>query len=155
MANFVYNYGKFLLANGGVNLITDNIALLLVSTGYEGSNTVANLADANTVSEIASYELTTGTVSGYTRYALASKSVAETDDGGTSNGFAYFKAANVTFTTLGTGNTVGGAVLIKDTGSNTTSALIAFYDVTDTPTNGGDITIQWASDANGGVLKLA
>ena len=28
MANFVYNYGKFLLANGSLNLLTDNIALL-------------------------------------------------------------------------------------------------------------------------------
>ena len=35
------------------------------------------------------------------------------------------------------------------------SPLIAFYDVTDTPTNGGDITIQWAAAASGGVLKLA
>lgn len=148
MANFVYNYGKFLLANGGVNLLTDNIALLLVANTYTGS--VAN-ADSNVVHEIVSYEVTTGTVSGYARYALTSKSVAENDTGD----FAYFKAANVTFTTLGTGNTIGGAVLIKQGADNNASPLIAFYDVTDTPTNGGDITIQWASDANGGVLKLA
>lgn len=155
MANFVYNYGKFLLANGGLNLITDNVALLLVSTGYENSNTVAFLADANTVHEVATYEVTTSTVSGYARQALTSKSVAETDDAGTSNGFAYFKAANVTFSTLGTGNTIGGAILFKQGADNNASPLIAFYDVTDTPTNGGDITIQWAADASGGVLKLA
>lgn len=155
MANFVYNYGKFLLANGSLNLISDNVALLLVANTYEASNTVANLADANTVHEIASFEITTGTVSGYARYALASKSVQETDDGGTSNGFAFFKAANVTFTSLGTGNTIGGCVLFRQGADNNASPLIAFYDVVDTPTNGGDITIQWASDANGGVLKLA
>lgn len=155
MANFVYNYGKFLLANGGLNLISDNVALLLVANTYEASAATEVLADANTVHEIASYELTTGTVSGYARYALTSKSVAETDDAGTSNGFAYFKAANVTFTSLGTGNTVGGAVLFRQGADNNASPLIAFYDVVNTPTNGGDITIQWASDANGGVLKLA
>ena len=155
MANFVYNYGKFLLANGSLNLLTDNIALLLVTPGYEASNTVANLADANTMHEIASYELTTGTVSGYARYALASKSVSETDDGSSSNGFAFFKASNVTFSSLGTGNTVGGCILIRQGADNNACPLIAFYDVVDTPTNGGDITIQWASDANGGVLKLA
>lgn len=149
MANFVYNYGKFLLANGGINLLTDNIALILVANTYIEPGVANN--KSNVLSEISSYEITTGTVSGYARYALTSKSVVEDD----TNGFAYFKAANVTFSTLGTGNTVGGAVLIKETGSNTTSPLIAFYDVTDTPTNGGDITIQWASDANGGVLKLA
>ena len=155
MANFVYNYGKFLPANGSLNLLTDNIALLLVTPGYEASNTVANLADANTMHEIASYELTTGTVSGYARYALASKSVSETDDGSSSNGFAFFKASNVTFSSLGTGNTVGGCILIRQGADNNACPLIAFYDVVDTPTNGGDITIQWASDANGGVLKLA
>ena len=155
MANFVYNYGKFLLANGSLNLLTDNIALLLVTPDYEASNTIANLADANTMHEIASYELTTGTVSGYARYALASKSVSETDDGGSSNGFAFFKASNVTFSSLGTGNTVGGCILIRQGADNNACPLIAFYDVVDTPTNGGDITIQWASDANGGVLKLA
>ena len=155
MSNFVYNYGKFLLANGSLNLLTDNIALLLVTPGYEASNTIANLADANTMHEIASYELTTGTVSGYARYALASKSVSETDDGSSSNGFAFFKASNVTFSSLGTGNTVGGCILIRQGADNNACPLIAFYDVVDTPTNGGDITIQWASDANGGVLKLA
>ena len=155
MANFVYNYGKFLLANGSLNLLTDNIALLLVTPDYEASNTIANLADANTMHEIASYELTTGTVSGYARYALASKSVSETDDGSSSNGFAFFKASNVTFSSLGTGNTVGGCILIRQGADNNACPLIAFYDVVDTPTNGGDITIQWASDANGGVLKLA
>lgn len=148
MANFVYNYGKYVLANGSVNLLTDNIALMLVSNTYTGA--VAN-ANSNLVSEITSYEITTGTVSGYARQVLATKTVTEDD----TNGFSYFNAANVTFTGLGTGNTVGGAVLIKDTGSNATSSLIAFYDITDTPTNGGDITIQWAAAASGGVLKLA
>lgn len=148
MANFVYNYGKYVLANGSVNLLTDNIALMLVSNTYTGA--VAN-ANSNLVSEITSYEITTGTVSGYQRYALTSKTVTEDD----TNGFSYFNAANVTFASLGSGNTVGGAVLINDTGLNTTSSLIAFYDITDTPTNGGDITIQWAAAASGGVLKLA
>jgi hypothetical protein len=155
MANFVYNQGKFLLANGSLNLLTDNIALLLVTPSYEASNTVANLADANTVHEIATYELTTGTVSGYARYALAGKAVSETDDAGSSNGFAFFGASNVTFSSLGIGNTVGGCILFRQGANNNASPLIAFYDVVDTPTNGGDITIQWASDANGGVLKLA
>ena len=155
MANFVYNYGKFLLANGSLNLLTDNIALLLVTPGYEASNTIANLADANTMHEIASYELTTGTVSGYARYALASKSVSETDDGNSSNGFAFFKASNVTFSSLGTGNTVGGCILIRQGADNNACPLIAFYDVVDTPTNGGDITIQWAANSSGAVLKLA
>lgn len=155
MANFVYNFGKFLLANGDLNVLSDNVALLLVANSYEASNTVAFLADANNVHEIVSHVIDTGTVSGYAHVALATKTVSETDDDGTTNGFAFFTAANVTFSTLGTGNTVGGAVLFRSGANNNVSPLIAFYDVVDTPTNGGDITIQWASDANGGVLKLA
>lgn len=148
MANFVYNYGKFLLANGGVNLVTDSIVLMLVNASYTGASSNAN---SNVVSEVSSYEIT---ATNYTRQALASKSVVE-DDANTSAPGAYFKAANVTFQTLLSGNTIGGAILLKNTGSDATSGLIAFYDITDTPTNGGDITIQWAADASGGVLKLA
>lgn len=147
MANFVYNYGKYVLANGSVNLITSNVALILVANTYAGA--VANAA-SNLVSEIASYEITTGTVSGYARQVLANKTVTEDD----ANGFSFFNASNVTFSSLGTGNTVGGAVLVVDTGNDATSPLLAFYDITDTPTNGGDITIQWANTVNGGVLKL-
>jgi hypothetical protein len=155
MANFVYNQGKFLLANGSLNLLSDTIQLLLVANTYEASNTVANLADANNVHELISHVITTGTVSGYANVALTSRTVSETDDGGTTNGFAFFNAANVTFSTLGTGNTIGGCILYRAGANNNASPLIAFYDVVDTPTNGGDITIQWANTVNGGVLKLA
>lgn len=155
MANFVFNQGKFLLANGSLNLISDTIQLLLVANSYENSNTVAFLADANNVHEIVSHVITTATVSGYANVALSSRTVSETDDGGTTNGFAFFNAANVTFSTLGTGNTIGGCILYRAGANNNASPLIAFYDVVDTPTNGGDITIQWANTVNGGVLKLA
>ncbi len=155
MANFVYNQGKFLLANGSLNLISDTIKLLLVANSYEGSNTVAFLADANTVHDIVSHVITSATVSGYAHVALTSRTVSETDDGGSSNGFAFFNAANVTFSTLGTGHTVGGCGLFREGANNTASPLIAFYEGVDTPTNGGDITIQFANTVNGGVLKLA
>jgi hypothetical protein len=53
------------------------------------------------------------------------------------------------------GATAVGVVLYKDTGTPTTSPLLAYYDITDTPTNGGDITIAWAAVGSGGVLRLA
>lgn len=148
MANFTYNYGKFLLANGSLNLLTDNIAVLLVAGSYTGAAANNN---ANVVHEIASHEITTGTVANYTRKALASKAIVEDD----TNDFAYLSAANVTFSSLGTGNTVTGVVLIKQGVDNNASPLIAYYDVTPTLTNGGDITIEWANSTNGGVIKLA
>lgn len=148
MANFTYNYGKFLLANGSLNLLSDNIAVLLVAGSYTGAAANNN---ANVVHEIVSHEITTGTVSGYARQSLTSKTITEDD----TNDFAYLAAANVTFSTLGTGNTVTGVILFKQGANNNASPLIAYYDVTPTLTNGGDITIEWANSANGGVLKLA
>lgn len=145
MANLVYNHGKFLLANGALNVLTDNLALLLVASTYTPS------AAANTVEEIASFEITTGSVSGYTRLALTNKAVTEDD----ANNIAYLTADNITFSALGTGNTISGVVLFRQGVSNAASDLIAFYEITPTPTNGGDVTIQFASAGNGGVLRLA
>lgn len=147
MPNGVYNRGKFLLGTG-LNLNTASLHLVLVANTYTFNN------DHNTLVDLEGSEITTSTVTGYTRQTLSSKSVIEDD----TNDFAYLYAGNVIFSTLGTGNTVGGAVLVANTGGGTTNAncaVLAFYDIVDTPTNGGDITIQWASNTNGAVLKLA
>ena len=72
------------------------------------------------------------------------------------NDFAYLDATDQAFSALAAGQTVGGAILFRDAGgADSANPLIAFYDLTDTPTNGGDITVQWATPGNGGVLKLA
>ena len=62
------------------------------------------------------------------------------------------------------GATIGGAVayiysssggsLGTQTTSDTGQELLAFYDLTNTPTNGGDITVQWASTTAGGFFKF-
>lgn len=145
--NFVTNKAKFLLANGSLELLNDTLKVALVSNNWTGIN-----ANGNFMQEVSQnvlpYEIT---VSGYSRQTLTNKVVVEED---VATGYAYFTASNVTFSTLATGNTVGGAVLFKDTGDDTTNPLIAFYSIIDTPTNGGDITIQWANSVNGGILKL-
>jgi hypothetical protein len=145
--NFVTNKAKFLLANGSLQLLNDTIKVALVANTWSGVNANANFFQEVT-QNTKSFELT---VSGYTRQTLTAKEVVEQD---VTNGYAYFTAANVTFSTLATGNTVGGAVIFKDTGDDETSPVIGFYSIIDTPTNGGDITIQWANSVNGGILKL-
>lgn len=151
MPNGVYNRGKFLVATK--NLASLQLYLCLVSNTYTFSNThdtVANLEGGEIVGGTGGG----GNVNNYVRTLLANVSVTEDD----TNHFAYLYADNVTFSTLGSGNTIHGAVLVANTGggaSNANCELIAFYDITDTPTNGGDITIQWANTFNGGVLKLS
>lgn len=64
-----------------------------------------------------------------------------------------FDAADTTFTAL-TGDAVESLILFKDTGSEATSKLIAFWDTATglplTP-NGGDVTVQWNAS---GILQF-
>jgi hypothetical protein len=141
MANLVYNRGKQLLATAGVNLASADLRLLLTQAAYTAN------ADHNFVSDVTSEV----SVSGYARQALANKTVTEDD----TNDFAYLDADDVAFAGLASGQTVGGAVLYLYNAADSAAPVIAFYDLTDTATNGGTITVQWATPANGGVLKLA
>jgi len=134
MADVYFNSARQAIAAGNILLLTDTLKVLLVKSGYTVN------ADHDTVSQI-----TPGTneisVSGYARQTLANKSVTEDD----TNDRAIFDADDVVFTSLVAGETVVAAILFKDTGSDATSKMIGYYDVTDTPTNGGTITISWAS----------
>ncbi len=56
---------------------------------------------------------------------------------------------------LAAGETITWAGLFRSTGVDTTSPVYAAYDVTDTATNGGDVTIQFNTPANGAALKGA
>jgi hypothetical protein len=144
VANGVYNRGKYQLATGAINLATADLRVLLVKSTY------ALDADHNFVADVVA-GASEISVAGYARQALANKTVTEDD----TNDFAYLDADDVVFAALVAGQTVGGAVLFVHTGVDATAVVLGFYDLTDTPTNGGDITVQWATPANGGVLKAA
>lgn len=147
MANGVYNKGKAQIANGGTDLDTSDLRLMLVNSGYT-FNPDHNFIDNAGAGDPIDQEIS---VSGYSRQTLANKVVTQDD----TNDFAYLDADDVVFTALAAGQTIGGAILFRHTGTDTTAPVIAFYDLVDTATNGGNVTIQWATPANGGVLKLA
>lgn len=140
MANLVYNRGKFLLASG-VNMGTADLRMLLVNASYAAN------ADHNSVADVVGNEIS---VSGYSRQQVANKTITEDD----TNDVVFLDADDVTFNSLVTGQTVGGAVLYRHNASDSAAEVICFYDLTDTPTNGGDIQVQFAAAPNG-VLKLA
>jgi hypothetical protein len=158
MPNLVFNRGKFLVAGGRVSTTT-TYQLMLVTTCFEEISDLypLNLVDDGTTDDPLSYELGVG---GYSRQTVAGAALFEDD----TNDFAGIDATDVTFSSLSPGANVGGAVLYiystsggslgVQTTSDTGQELLAFYDVTDTATNGGDITIQWASTTAGGMLKL-
>jgi hypothetical protein len=144
MANGVYNRGKQLIAVAGVNLSSADLRVLLVKDTYVFDN------NHNFVADVVAGSLEIS-VAGYARVALTTKTVTEDD----TNDFAYLDADDTPFAAMAAGQTVGGAVLYRHTGSDATAEVLAFYDVTDAPTNGGTMTVVWAAPASGGVLKLA
>ena len=147
MANGVYNKGLEELAQATTDLQGADLRLLLVKSSYTFNKDHLTVDDGS-ANDPASHEVA---VSGYARQALANEVVTRDD----TNDFTYLDADDVVFTALAAGETIGGAVLFRHTGVDTTAPLIAFYDLVDTATNGGNVTVQWNTPANGGVLKLA
>lgn len=136
MANLVYNKGKALLANGGLDWDAATIKAALVGTAYTAN------ADHNFLSEVTA-ELS-GT--GYVRKTLAGCTVTEDD----TNDRAILDANDVTWTGINAG-TAAAVVIYKDNASDAAAELICYVDVTDTVTNGGDFTVQWST---AGILTL-
>ncbi len=91
------------------------------------------------VDDISADEITVG---GYARQSVASPAVNED----TGNDEQEFDAADPTFSSLVTGETVGFDVIYKQVGgSDATPAdddLLVVHDLTNTPTNGGDIVLN-------------
>ena len=131
MANALYDTGRSAFLTAGVNWSSDNIKAVLVKTtsGY-----TVNLASDQFLSTI---------VSG-NRIATSGNFASKTTTAGVAD------AADVTFTAV-SGSAAGAVVIYKDTGTDTTSQLIAYIDTATglpvTP-NGGDITVSWDNGAN-------
>lgn len=147
MANGCYNKGIAQVFNGGTDLDTSDLRVLLVKTTYTFNKDHA-FVDDGTANDPLSHEIG---VSGYARQTLASKTVTQDD----TNDLAYLDATDVDFTGMASGETIGGVVLFRHTGTDTTAPLIAFYALASIPTSITDLTIKWAAPANGGVLKGA
>lgn len=129
-----------------INLLTDTIKIMLLTSAY----TVAPEHDF--ISDISANELT---VSGYTggfngagRKALASRTVVlnDTSDAG------VFDAADPSAWTLAAGETIGGAAIVKELTNDAASPLICYLAFTNTPTNGGTVTVSFNA---AGILTLS
>lgn len=152
MASFVYNKAAQELADGTIDLLTDTITMMLVTSQYSAARSDL-VVDAGGANDALDAEIS---VSGYTggwggsgRKALASKTVVVDQ----ANNRAEFSAANPTWTSLGTGATIAAMLLVKEGVSNdTTSRLIAYLDVTDTPTNGGNVGFTFDAE---GILQFS
>jgi phage tail sheath gpL-like len=131
MANQLYTLGRQAMSDGAsIAWLTDNIKCVLVDSGQYTPNfaTDANLSDIPVGARIA------------TSANMSSK----TNVGG------VFDAADVVFTAV-SGVQSEFVIIYKDTGTASTSKLIAYIDTATglpvTPT-GADITVTWDNGAN-------
>jgi hypothetical protein len=143
VSDLVYTAGKLGILSDTINLATDVIQICLVGSGYTNAAADTFVDIAATTNDAAGQEIST---SGYTpgfsgsgRKTLTSLSFV------TSGTQAEFHCSNVTWTGLATGATIQGAIVYKRGTSDTDSKLIAAYALPATPTNGGDISISFAS----------
>jgi hypothetical protein len=144
MADLVYNKGKTEIMNGGIDLLTSTIRVMLVNSGYVADDAHDDLADGPRTNELS------GT--GYTADGelLNNKAVTEDDP---NNRAEFDNTVDTTWTGIDAG-TADAAVIYLDSGTDSTSWLIAYIDSGGFPivTNGGDLTIQWNAE---GILQLA
>ncbi len=132
MTNTVYPSARDAFLTGELDLLDQVIRLTLIDTAaYAYSDSHTTRADLPGAARIAEGILTVKSVSG-----------------------GVFSAGDVTLSSV-TGNEAEAIVLWQDSGTESTSRLIAYLDTAlaglpVTP-NGGDITIAWP---NGGVLSL-
>ena len=155
MASFWYNLGlKEVMDGTTIDIDGDTLKIMLVKSGYT-ANQDDDVVDAGGANDAVDHELT---VSGYTPgYGGAGRKTATITIGANdTDNRVDIAIADLTWTALATGETIAAAILIKEGGANdTTSRLIAYFDVTDTPTNGGDITLDFLALGSGGNLRVS
>ncbi len=140
MADVIYNAAKKYLLNGAIDLDTDTIKVMLVTSSYSPD------VDAHEYRDDITNEVTgTNYSSGGT--ALSNKSVTadNTDNEG------VFDADDVSWASSTI--TARGAVLYKSRGgASSADELLCYFDFTsDKTSTNGTFTIQWASE---GIVNL-
>ena len=128
MANALYPKAKEAFLNADIDMATDTVTIALIDTAnYVYSSTHQYRSDISDDAVIASTTLSNKT---------------------TANG--VFDADDATFTSV-TGANCEALVIFQNTGTQSTSRLIAYIDsATGLPIlpNGGDITVAFSSGAN-------
>lgn len=135
MASALYNHGKRLLWDGGIDLDTDTIKVALVTSSYTLD------VDHDFFDDITNEVSGTGYTAGGATLASADVTTDNTNDR------AVFDAADASWSTATITN-ARAAIVYKSTGTASTSALIAYIDFgSNYSSTGGTFLITW--HANG------
>lgn len=151
MASGWYTQGLLKLLDGTIDIDTSTLKIMLVKSAYTYD------PDHDQVSDISSNEIVaTNYTSGFS--GAGRKTASITLQNTTASNRVDIAIGDLTWTSLGgaSNDTVAAAVLIFETGgADTASIPIAYLDHTDTPTNGGNFTLDFAALGSGGNLQIA
>ncbi len=134
----VYNNFKEILMEGSIDLLNDTIKVALLASYTPDIDTHENWDDVSSTEESG-----TGYTAGGETLANVTVTQDDTDDEG------VFDADDVTWNSLDVG-TPAYAIIYKDSGSPSTSPLIAMVEL-GVASNGQDYTISWGSE---GIINL-
>jgi hypothetical protein len=129
MANALYDTGRNAFLRGDLSWNSHTFKVVLVSSSY-----TVNLTSHQYLSSIPSGA----------RVATSSALTTSLPGAGVAD------ASDITFSSV-TGSQVTQFVIYRDTGTEATSQLVAYFDTaTNLPItpNGGDISITWSNDTN-------
>lgn len=137
MANVIYTPFKTKLLNGAIDLDTDTLKVMLVTSSYTPS--AAHEFRSSVTNEVSG----TGYTAGGQTLTNVLASTSGTD--------GVLDADNVTWSSSTI--TARAAVIYKDTGNASTDDLIAYVDFgSDQTTSNGDLTIQWSAN---GIIRVS
>ena len=123
-----YDSGREGVGDRSIDWVNDTIKCVLLKAAPVFDRTNA------TMSAVISEGNTEADCSGYARTELAAtKSVA------LNGSIVEFKCGNTTFSSLGSGNTIYGAVVVKHVDGAGNDIPISMHDTNDLATNGSDI----------------
>lgn len=136
MASFLYNKAKAEILRGNIPWVSSTLKMMLVTASYSPN------PDHDFVSSASGNELSgTGYIAGFGgsgRHTLTGKTVTEDD----SNDRAVADADDVTWLAINAGTAAAG-IIIKEVTSDADSILVAYMDIADVATNGGDLSLQF------------
>jgi hypothetical protein len=140
MANFIFDRAKYNLAQGKINLLTDDIRVILMSSAY-----VPNASTQHVYTDITATEITgVGYITAGQR--LLNPQLVEDDV----NNWTKFTGTDMTWTTATL--TARYAVLYDNT--EVSKSLIALYDFNQEMSSyGGDYIIAW--DSLYGIFRIS
>ena len=136
MASGDFSRGVLKIFDGTVDLDTAVLKLMFLKSTYTYDPDHDQVSDLTEITGVSGY---TGGFAGAGR-----KTAVITLTEQVANNRVVVIIGDLTWTTLGTGDTIGGAALIFETGGTDGNSIpLCFFDVTDFPTNGSDVTLDF------------